>query len=273
MTNHAVYSKEIEKVLPKKDTIYITLLRSIPDMYRSIYRYFHDAIPGYKKTPNTIEGFAKFAKNPKNYTDFLFRDKVFDWQEKDTYQLKQQGLWFFFRNTAMYDLGYPEFAREKNATDDHDRVRKAVREITSRFDEILITEHMDEGLILLADRLCWTVEDIVEFRQNIEIQKDDKSLITKDAEKALKEFNSADNELYNVAYHMFKEKVKKFGRKRMDEKLQELRLLRMKLLDRCTVDRRPFPAAELKDGHHMIVSPPGIVIGGWKLKNDSDTYE
>lgn len=57
MINHAVFSKEIPKILPKKETIYITILRNPVDEYRSLYRYFKDAVPSFKNTANSIEGF------------------------------------------------------------------------------------------------------------------------------------------------------------------------------------------------------------------------
>merc|ERR1712048_15843 len=82
----------------------------------------------------------------------------------------------------------------------------------------------------------------------------------------------ADTILYEASLKKFDDKVEKYGREKMAAKLTELRSKRLRLLDRCTVERKPFPASELKDTHHAIVSPPGIIIGGWKLKTDEDKY-
>ena len=213
-----------------------------------------------RKTPNSIEGFAKYALDPEGY-------------HKDVYErgVTTSGLWFFARNAAMWDLGYNEFAKNpNNEANNLTRIQEAVDEITQRFDDIIITEHMDEGLILLADKLCWSIDDVIEFRQNIELNKDDMSLVTEEGRRKLKEFCKADDILYETALNIFYERRKKFGEQKMQEKLHELRSKREDLLRHCVVDNKPFPASELHDKFHAIVNPPGIVIGGWKLKNESD---
>lgn len=170
MTSHAVYSSSFQSILPKNETFYVTILRNTVDTYRSLYRYFHDAVPGMRKTANSIEGFAEYALDPAGYHDDLYHNP-----DKP---LSTNSLWFFGRNAAMWDLGYNQFAMDEHLAIDVSAIERAVTEILSRFDEILITEHMDEGLILLADRLCWNLDDIIEFRQNIELNKDDMSKVS-----------------------------------------------------------------------------------------------
>ena len=171
----------------------------------------------------------------------------------------------------MWDLGYNEFALNVTSANNVKKIKKAIVEILERFDEIIITEHMDEGLILLADRMCWSLDDIIEFRQNIELNKDDMSLITPEGRQKLKDWCLADEMLYQASLEVFYQKRREFGEAKMQARLLELRTKRQNLLRECVVDSRPFPASELHDKFHAIVNPPGITIGGWKLKNESDT--
>ena len=231
-------------------------------MYKSIFRYFHNAVPPFRRFPNTVDGFKRFADDPWKYTQYVYDRNV-----------TQTQLWFFFRNVAMWDNGFPEFASDTMANNDQKRVRKAVHEIIERFDEILITEHLDESLILLGERLCWSLDDIIEFRQNIEVQKEDKhNKLTSEQKDNLIKFNAADHELYNVALHIFNRKRKAYGEEKMKSMLQQLRRKRFSLMERCTVGNKPIPGNELRDGRHIIISPPGVQIGGWKLKHRNDTY-
>ena len=82
----------------------------------------------------------------------------------------------------------------------------------------------------------------------------------------------ADEILYDRALYFHNIKVDSFGRKRMEILLKKMKLRRQELLEYCTVDAKPFPATQLRDGHHMIATIPGIEIGGWKLKDEGDEY-
>ena len=58
-------------------------------------------------------------------------------------------------NKQLYDLGIDE-----HYLPDEERVREKIKQLDAEFDSVLILEHLEEGLVLLADNLCWPLEDM-----------------------------------------------------------------------------------------------------------------
>lgn len=61
----------------------------------------------------------------------------------------------------LWDLGV---ARR----DMHDEVilRQRIAELDREFDQVLILERLDEGLVMLAENLCWTLKQVVTGKLN-----------------------------------------------------------------------------------------------------------
>ena len=157
--------------MPKSETFYITILRNTVDAYRSIYRYFHSGNKASKYLANSIEEFNLWAENIESFSEENYKN----YKKLRGDSNRGQSDFVFTRNTALHDLGYAVFGNDDSAANNVTLINQVTWDIIQRFDMILITEKMDEGLILLADRLCWSLDDVIEFRQNIEIQKDDLS--------------------------------------------------------------------------------------------------
>lgn len=193
-------------------------------MYRSLFRYCHNGVDAYKDLPNNIEGFAKFAENPwKWYNETYYTPKK-----------KRHLLWFFGRNAVMYDLGFPEFSDSRESAESDERIDEVVKIIMDRFDFMILTEKMDESLVLMADMLCWELDDVIEFRQNIELNKDDTSIITDKMKENLRKFNKADHRLYEAALARFEELKQNFGEQRLKDQVELLKLKRENLIQECT---------------------------------------
>lgn len=109
-------------------------------MYRSLFRYCHNGVDAYKDLPNNIEGFAQFAADP-----WKFYNETYETPKK-----KRHLLWFFGRNAVMYDLGFPEFSDSRESAESEERINEVVRIIMERFDFMILTDKMDESLVLIA---------------------------------------------------------------------------------------------------------------------------
>ena len=59
------------------------------------------------------------------------------------------------RNNQLWDLGLsPESMYE-----DQD-VKDKIKQLDDEFDQVLILEKMDEGLIVMAEALCWSLHQV-----------------------------------------------------------------------------------------------------------------
>jgi len=173
----------------------------------------------------------------------------------------------------MYDLGFPEFSDSRESADSEERINEVVKIIMDRFDFMILTDKMDESLVLMADMLCWSLDDIIEFRQNIELNKDDTSIITDKMKDNLRRFNKADHALYLASVKRFEELKEAFGAQRLKDQVDLLKLKRENLIQECTVGGKPVGASQLRDAYHHILNPPGITIGGWKLNKHGEQTE
>ena len=50
----------------------------------------------------------------------------------------------------MYDLGFPEFSDSRESAESEERINEVVRIIMERFDFMILTDKMDESLVLIA---------------------------------------------------------------------------------------------------------------------------
>ena len=60
-----------------------------------------------------------------------------------------------FGNRQLWDLGF-----EVTATTQRSEVTEKIEQLEEDFDQVLILEHLDEGLVMMANNLCWTLEKV-----------------------------------------------------------------------------------------------------------------
>ena len=50
----------------------------------------------------------------------------------------------------MYDLGFPEFSDSRESAESEERINEVVKIIMERFDFMILTDKMDESLVLIG---------------------------------------------------------------------------------------------------------------------------
>lgn len=125
----------------------------------------------------------------------------------------------------LFDLGYPDNLSVAE-------LRHAIDSLDHHFHLVMISELMDESLILLRHLLCWTLHDVVVFTKNARRQEV-KPTLDPGTMKKLRELNSADVILYDHFLARHREAVYKFGEQRMAEEVSALRSLRDEYYEDC----------------------------------------
>ena len=167
---------EVKKVLPA--AVYITLLRDPVTCYESNYVYM-----GLEKAfKMDINKFAKVRA-------------VEDVTRRPTAIIG--------KNQLLWDLGMPH-----NDMEDEEKVSLKISDLDKQFDFVLLAEHFDESLVLLARMLCWDLREVRYLKQNA--RKANKvSNITEEARGQLKTWLSADFQLYKHYENKFQLEVEK----------------------------------------------------------------
>ncbi|XP_065674818.1 galactose-3-O-sulfotransferase 2 [Hydra vulgaris] len=86
-------------------------------------------------------------------------------------------------------------------------------EIIDRLDAfhfVVVADKYDESMVILREKLCCTIQDVVYRKQNVRRSNEEaKVQIPPDIEKAILEFNYADLIFYNIANNRLREEIEK----------------------------------------------------------------
>ncbi|XP_006813692.1 galactosylceramide sulfotransferase-like [Saccoglossus kowalevskii] len=205
LTNHARYNRpELEAVIP--NATYITILRYPVAQFESAFGYFQ---------------WDKLI--PKSFSDPIgefFRNF-------DKYVVNTNSMRGNTRNGQLFDLGL-----SPQETLDAKKVSEKINALHSEFDLVLVTEYFDESLILLRDKLCWSLDDILYISSGIRSDGRRRSITTNTKEQIL-EWNNADLKLYEHFKGLLLDKISTYG-PCFEYHLQELRQRQAALIKECT---------------------------------------
>lgn len=193
--NHARYSNSISSVLPS-DAKLITILRNPSTQFESLFSYMGFASL-FKLSKTSQRPINRFLENPWQYVVNLTSEKP------DI--LVQYPYIHLLKNGQFFDLGL-DAGEDFNDYDNY--ILKAIDKIERDFHLVLIMEYFDESLVLLTRELCWTLTDVMYFKQNQRLLTEKVSKLSPKAEITLRQWNRADFMLYNHLNKTFWRKIR-----------------------------------------------------------------
>ena len=122
-------SAEIKSLIPRAFTM--TILRDPVETFESFYSYMNVD----RRLNMDINQFARSiaARQESNMSLDIARG----------------------RNKALYDLGL-----EAEEMFEQETVLRKIQTLDQEFDQVLILERLDESLVLMAQSLCWTLDQV-----------------------------------------------------------------------------------------------------------------
>lgn len=246
LCNHMRFNdQEVTKALPP-DATYITILRNPVDLFESSFHYYHRTVP-FTWSINGDNKLEEFLKSPQNF----YRPNAYNS--------------FYLKNLLFFDFGF-----DNNLKADDPRVMRNIHNLSKRFDLVLLAEYFDESLILLKDKLCWTMEDILYFKLNVRKNSSVSRMTPELRAKAL-EWNGADWRLYQHFYTIFWAKIEEYGRERMKREVNELRRRNAEMKAICIEGGDAVEVDKIQDKRFRPWQPVGeSSILGYNMKKDTD---
>lgn len=216
LTHHARLNyPEMRRLMPL-DTIFVTILRNPVGLFESMFHYY--------------------SMNRFWHIDFeAFNDRHQEIPEKVKY--KRYGK-KFGTNQMMFDLGF-EVGNDTTVK----AIENYIQYLDAIFSLVMISERMDESLVLLKHLLCWTDEDVVVFKVNARNDAA-KHNITEAGYERLRKLNFADKLLYDHFAQKFAHQVEQFGVQRMKTEIERLQKKTKYFYDYCvdqTFVNRGYP--------------------------------
>lgn len=132
-------------------------------------------------------------------------------------------------NMMLFDMGV-DVHSQMTAIE----VYQAIEAADELFDIVLISERLDESLILMKECLCWDFEDIVFFTKNARRDEKKATLSPEHIEK-LQILNSGDMLLYDHFLFKHEQAVLRFGEERMAKQIFILNSYRELIFKSCDV--------------------------------------
>ncbi|XP_064102736.1 galactose-3-O-sulfotransferase 4-like [Macrobrachium nipponense] len=183
------------------DSRWVTIVRDPSTLYESLYNFFHMGETfGIELSQYNTQSMKRLESLPR-------------WGGK------------FGKNQMLFDLGYPDNMSVPELS-------AAIDSLDKRFDLVMVSEFMDESLVLLRHLLCWSLHDVVYFTKNAR-REEVKPTLRPEVLSALSALNRADVLLYDHFLAKHRQAVEDFGAKRMADEVSALRSLRDEYFQDC----------------------------------------
>ncbi|CAB3364870.1 Hypothetical predicted protein [Cloeon dipterum] len=210
LAHHSRFSPcGVAEVMPP-DAVKVTILREPVDLFESLYNYY--------------------KLNRARYGQSLGKLLKFDLQMLKS-MAKSMPRWGgrIGFNQMAFDVGLmPEDFYKKW------RVNQTIKHMDEQFDLVMISEHMEASLVLLADTMCWPLEEVAFVSLNRRLNSTTVRTKLSDTEKEkLRKVNWADARIYDHFKGEFERKVREYGEAKMEAKVAELKRLNAQLADEC----------------------------------------
>lgn len=232
MASHMRFHSESRKVIEDvmtSDTKYITILRNPAEQFESMYTYY-----GWKGRFKV--DLRTFLQHPEDY-----------------FVREPSRVLYAGRNPICFDNGLDARKMEPGSQE----VMSLISNMASWFDLVLITEYLDESLILLKDLMCWSLEDVVYFSQNAR-HKDSVFELSATEKETVRKWNWADTLLYGFFNASLWQKIEVYGKERMSEEVAQLQSLKADFAEDCIEKTLSF-------GDERVYYPGGIKVNSFQL--------
>ena len=210
------------------DSVYITILRNPVSQFESVYEYDEFRLRYHVNMTTFFRNVSRYFPNEP---------------------LKPR---IAGRNSMMFDLGLDARHLEADSVD----VTNWIHYLESKFDLVLLTDYLDESLILLKDLLCWSIDDVLYLRQNARETKN--RTLTEQIKQNIREWNGVDTRMYDYFNKTLWRKVEEYGIERMNREVGELKIRNKRIAKDCV-------AGIMQTGDKRIWYPSGVKIETFKI--------
>ncbi|XP_071950491.1 uncharacterized protein [Antedon mediterranea] len=195
---HVRYNRHAMDSFMKPNTKYISIIRDPGSQFESAFSHFQfdDAFPinERRKFNTTKDKLEHFLKKPNQYRDRL---KLMSWENS-------MGLrWYYARNNQAFDLGL-DHKYHMNTNMVQKFIDRLGREITV----VLLTEYLNESLLVLRKKMCWTWSDILYIAKNRRPQVETLPELLREK---IRSWNAVDTMMYNHFNRTLWKQVKEYG--------------------------------------------------------------
>ena len=237
--------KEVQSIMPE-DSKYVTIVREPLALFESSFDYFYGIVPSFQKIAHgtSVEAWLDHAEEYVNAAP------------RQTYTDLEKNLLFF-------DFGYD------NRNEEGEYIANGIAEIDETFDLVMISDYMDESLVLLSELMCWELDELACLKLNARASSETRpqSDINR-IRKKVRVWNKADAAIFDYFNATFWRKVEEFGPERMKQRVEQLHNASLFLKQLCLNTEEEINVSEIQSVSRKknIFAPKGVKMTGYDLK-------
>lgn len=291
--------KEVLQVMPS-DSFFFSIVRDPAALARSAFSYYKSASSAFRKAPSL----AAFLSNPRAFYSPGGRGNHY----------ARNLLWFDFGLPFPPETRVsPHLPRDPNplqlhivpssgagpgslfqpmttVANSHEQpasfassdfgpssfIQWGLAWLDSVFDLVMVAEYFDESLVLLADALCWSLDDVVGFMHNAQAgSKQRLSAVNQSTVKGedqqltarARAWNNLDWALYTHFNRSLWARIEQYGQSRLQRAVAELRARREALAKRCLMGGEALDPKYITDGRLRPFQFGSAKVLGYVLQN------
>jgi len=254
MCFHMIFDRQKVSSIMPADTKYVSIVREPLSHFQSSFDYFYHIVPSFQKVPQSRENVESWLDHAEEYVRSA---------RKGSYSPLE-------KNSILYDFGYD------NRNDDEGYISRSVAEINRTFDLIMISDYMDESLVLLGELMCWDVEELACLKLNARTNSAPVSQEKLDRMRAkTRKWNKGDAALFDLVNATFWGRVERLGKDRMASQLDKLRKAAVKLKNLCLESHENVALSQIKNKANRdgIWKPKGVEMTGFNLTPKAESIK
>ena len=215
------YQKFQHLVLPKESTVYTTVTRSPISHFKSTFLFF-----GHEARLRKVHGnWYSFDDLVNIHLDQTCHTLLIDEIDPIRYLCLEM-------NNIAIDLGWIRFTESFNHLSIQERIDAFINMLDEEMDLVMITDRMDESLVVLKELIGWEMSDILYLDKKVTEKKTNTDITEKTSQRLLQSMD-IDRQIFEFFNRKFDKHVENLGKAKIATELQQFKALRQYFEDNC----------------------------------------
>ena len=222
---HVTFDPKVEhEIMPRNKSLYVTVARSTVSHFRSGFTFFG------------AETRTRFKYSNATMDELI--GHYLDSQPEPTEYQAQHDVTL---NSIASDLGWKAFSEEMEGSTLQDKIDAFIKHLDQEIDFVMITERMDESLIILKEYLGWNMTDIVYLKRTVSSFEPHATISDVTTARILK-YQVIDDQIYRYFNASFEKHLDRVGREKVASQVKEFREMREAFENKCFNKSKIIPA-------------------------------
>ncbi|XP_063689082.1 galactosylceramide sulfotransferase-like [Bolinopsis microptera] len=213
---HGIFQPDAEHtIMPKETSLYSTIVRSPVSQFKSAFSFFRNEDKmrmkyGDLSIDALIGHYLDKISEPTEYTAPVISGCI---------------------NSVAKDLGWDAFKRRMLESTLQEKINAFIEHLDQEMDFVMITDRMDESLIILKEYLGWNMTDILYLNRNVSSKP--KVTLSEETKARILKYQVIDAQIFDHFNKSFELHLHRVGREKVASQVNEFVKMRESFENKC----------------------------------------